>query len=420
MDVGALIAGFAVIIGIIAGIVQVIGYLETRSKNHPDNDKEKWLGFKIRKRETAKIDNVILPESPRHAILDQFESNGNYAGALQWISQRWKSLKSWYLLVQYLHFAVLLGEAGEGLKEYIRFRETLTGQPPQETDHAIRYYVARLRGQQRWVVDALNLHRQNVSLEETRDIYQWKSSFEIAQLSYRIEDFKLSKTEFQRLWKQLEKLPKEGWSASILPRVLNYLGTFEMLHVVYDFPFSQVQSGDWQIGNATKCLEFADKAYQYATQSNNFDVVAWSFVVRAFGLEGLAEFEKANEEYEKSKELLQHGAGQRTSFLYILTYHAGFYRRRMEFDQANKLLHDAMAKLPLTANQWYKALIYDHFALLAEQKGDHHTACEYFSKAMRLYSEDLALQTRVDWPLMQRLRQTCNTTGFDFDQFFSS
>ena len=418
MGIWTLIGGFAVIIGIVAGIVQVLDYLEKRRIKRAD--KEQPSEVEKEKRKPVPLSHDLTPSRQLswYATLDELEAAGRYEEAIQWITQEWSSLKSWELLVQLLHFTDLLGEAGRGLSEYVQLRETLPGNPLPEMEHAERYYVARLRGQRGWIIDALSLHRQNVPFTGPSDVFQIKSSFEIGQLLFRVEDFRPSRTEFEQLWKRLESMSDQDWLAPLASDVLKFLGIFEMLHVIHDFPFSLALSDAWQVGDPAKSFEFARRAYQYAEQAGYHDGITWAHAVRAFGLEGMGKFEHAIEAYQKSETVLRGGYGRRTSIIYVLAYHAGFYRRRGELGIAEELLKEALTSIPPTAGGAHHACILENFALLAEAQGERDTACEYLAEAMQLYSEDVALQTRIEWPKVRRLQRTCDAWGLEFSQFF--
>ncbi len=419
MDITILIAGIGVIgaiVGIVAGIVQIIEHLENRSKK---NVKREGLS-KIEREESVATQVGTLPslQLPQYPVLDQFEKDGSYTEAQKWISQKWASLKSWELLARFLRFADLLGEAGDGLKDYVRFRETLSGQPSPEIEHAIRFYVARLRGQMGWIADALNLHRENTPSSKNADIFQIYSSFEIGQLQFRVENFKSSRAEFEQLWNRLEYTSKEVPPVLLKTDVLKFLGTLEMIHIVHDFPFSPSLSMDWQPGDSLHCMEYARKAYEYSEQASYKDGMAWALAVEALGREGSGEFQSAIDAYKKSKSILESGTGRRTSIIFVLTYQAGFHRRREEFDIAKNLIDEAFTFIPSTAPDPYHAHLLEHLALLAETQGKRESACENFTKAMEYYSKDIALQTRIEWPKVQRLRKTCEAWNIEFDRFF--
>lgn len=369
----------------------------------------------------ARLGRVIWPSEPQRdetwgAKIAEFESNGEYEKGFLWAIESWPSLKSWKLYVQMLHLSDLAGKPELGLSKYAELREDLDdSRSNAELQHAVKYYLGRLLGQQGLFKHALDEHAKNLSEEGLGDFYQLRSRFEIAQLQYRIEDFKKSWETLWFLWPMLEGVRGQDLLAG---DVLRFLGTLEAIHVIHDLPFSPGLSMRWQAGKPEKCIEYAKAAYVHAEHADSQDRKAWALTVSAFGLEGLGRYPEAEEKYIESLQLVEAGPSRPSSMFHLLNYYAGFHRRRGDFDKTIELLDRTLGLLPAKGRLKERARVHEEHALVLSTRGERSLAKDHIVEALKLYAKEPAFQTWVDWPIVRRLRATCDDFRLNFDKFF--
>lgn len=348
----------------------------------------------------------------RYPVLDELEATQQYAAACKWIQDEWHRVKSWDLLLRFLRLMDLLGHAASGLAQHMELRSALDADPPRGVEWAERYYIARLRGQNGWITDSLNLHAQNVEFAPLDDKYRLKSRFEIAQLRFRVESFNESRQAFGLLRNELAAVAPTLEVERLKADAAKFLGTFEMLHLIHDPPYSDLR--DWPAGSAEACVSLANAAREFASAARYDDAIGWSYVVEAFGNEGMERWSETKRAYQDAKAHFRIGPGHRTSLIYAMLYEAGFERRREEFNRAYALLDAAERSIDTEHGPAMRAQILEQLAFLAYHTGRQAEARDQIGAAMRLYlTHDPAFQARLEWPKVLRLRRTCEEWGAD-------
>ncbi|MGH7339155.1 MAG: hypothetical protein ACREKH_01565, partial [Candidatus Rokuibacteriota bacterium] len=336
----------------------------------------------------AGLGTILWPTEPRReaawgAELKHLETSGEYETAIERVQELWPSAKSWSLAVQVLHFSDLLGTPDLGLERYARLGSELGGPPPDpETGHAAEFYRGRLLGQAGNIRQALDQHSRNVAAAGTSDRFQVLSRFEVAQLLFRVEDFKASRREFQVLWDIVQTVQGEDRLAC---DILKFMATLEVVDRIYDLPFSSSLSLAWRKGTADKCIEYADRAYRHAELAGYEDGLAWALCVKAFGLEARVEWDEAESTYDAALNLCRTGRCRRSSLAHISTYKAGFYRRRGDLDVAEGELERARVVIPSEQRLKDHARVLEELALVLYLKGEADRGHGVLTAALRLY-----------------------------------
>lgn len=425
--IAALLSILLAIGAIIGGVVQHRGRIVAPLRKHYEFlratlqrklSASKKTGAALKRPPEATPDLPLLPPSLMDPIRS-FRSVGRYREAFDWALDCANSVQTWELLVHLLALADLLGEPNRGLHARSILRDSLTDAVPPRLRKLERYFVARLMGQQGHIAHALNLHREN--MQESLDIdIMIRGRFEIGRLLFQVEAFEQAQDELHALWKVLQELGFGHYSDAAAD-VLQFLGTFQMIHLVHDLPFAAYPLSSRETNGPSRCLEYAEMATDFAAQRAYIYGTAWALVVRALAFEGLGEFAKADSCYKDAEVILEQGTTARTALIYVLVYHGSFSRRRRDFEAAEGFLTRADRVIPWAeGGSQHQAHVLEHWSLYWKARGEDARARDAFTRAMECYALDLAFPNYFDWPKVTRLRKTSEFWGLDFDLFFSS
>jgi tetratricopeptide (TPR) repeat protein len=360
----------------------------------------------------AQSRGIIWPSPPPRptswaGTLAGLEAKGDYDAAVRWIEERWHALASWELFIERLHFADLLG-LPVGEEEQARLLEKVQHLPTTDlVQHGLDFYSARLSGHEGASRRAVNLYAASVPRRGLGDHYQLRSRYELAQSSFRLEDFERARREFRQLLVLIDpRRADRAFQASLL----NFLGTLEVIHVIHDLPFSAAAAPGWERGSAEECLRLAEEQRRLARDAELADAVAWSFAVEAFGREASGEPDEAAAAYSSALE--GHGQGWRsTTPSHILIYRAGFERRRGNLGAAAECLDKASAMIAPGTRPKDQARVLEERALLLFMTGEAAAAKDLVRQAARLYFQEKDSAVWIGCPLLKRVRRCLSEYG---------
>lgn len=336
------------------------------------------------------------------------EDGGQRPLARQWLIDNWTTCKSWNNLAHFIRLIEQSGGGADGLDQFNRLKTSMDGEPSEELNIALRYFVGRVFGQIGKIQAARERHEKNLAARPPSRLYQLKSQFELAQLAFRVEDFKRSKEEVVDLDKALAATPNAPTELKV--DVLKFLAFFERLHVVFDQPYARVVLDGVATGSAEQCMEHAGLAIKLATDAAYFDGIGWGHVVRALAWEGKPESEKADDDFGRAADIHSGPHAHGSSIIYTHFYHSGMLRRRRDFPAAKEQLDRASARIGDRPRSSYNAELLTQRGLIAEAEGDVEEAKRSHIAAIRIVARDPEFRT-MEWGIVKRLRAICAHYG---------
>lgn len=338
--------------------------------------------------------------APGIGELNALTADGMWEDVYEAIDRCWSDIRSWDTLVLFLRAADHLGRVNPTLARY----ETMSAGLLRSTDpHLIaaeNFYVGRLRGQNGWIEQGISRHRLNVR-DASAGFFQFKSWFEIGQLQFRIENFEASHSEFTGLMTALAHQPATRELDCVRTDVLKFLGTLEMLPLIFDPPFAPDFGRQ---ADADRCLLYTAEGESLARRHDYTDGCGWAILVHAFALEGKGQHDAADAKYREAKECLQPVAARRSSYVYALIYHAAFHRRRGNYGEADKLLSGATQYIPQGTRNGPRAQLYEQRAQVAKEDGKDALALTFMKEALEYYELDESFSNMREWPKVRRLQ----------------
>ena len=311
------------------------------------------------------------PATSWTGAIAQFEKNGEFESALEWIRQHWQALGSWELAVEYLRFADLAGDPKQWHTYVSDLRSDLRDEPALVTQHAIDYFYGRLLGQTGHWTAAFSQHAANHPHPPMADRYQVLSWFEEGQLRFRTEDFEKAQAIFEEV---CHLLTGEATHARTLVDVLKFLGTFPVLDTIYDAPAAD---GLWikgQHSNPDLSLAFSEVALREATEADYPDGRAWAVCVMAFAHEAKRDFATAEDCYRRAMDIVRTSACRAATKFHILLYQAAFLRRNKQLAASEDILAQAARELLPSERGPDRLRLAEQYLLLAWDRGDQDEA----------------------------------------------
>jgi DNA-binding CsgD family transcriptional regulator len=369
----------------------------------------------------ARRGKMWLKETPRiHRWSDELQrmlDRGENAAAFELITRLVEVEQSWELVLDVLKIGEILGRPTDALRYAAAAEDALDGQPMSaDVEKAMWFYRARILKDFGLYRYAMDFYRRNIPDGEfgLGSHYQRLSRQGIAHLYFRVEDYGQAEIEVSRLYDALSTVLDPD--LRFVADVLQYCGTLAMIALVADLPFSDAKSTPTDVSAAD---HFGAEALSISEAAGNQEGVSWGHAVLAFAAEGRGESRRAEQEHRAALQCLDDPKVRSSSKVQILLYHAGFERRREYYTEAEDLLAEAAKLVPADPSLQLRARLLEQQAELERRRtGDYRAGVDYFDEAMRLYAHEPGLILFSDWPIVRRLRRTCQSTGISFGSYF--
>ncbi|HST64923.1 MAG TPA: helix-turn-helix transcriptional regulator [Mycobacteriales bacterium] len=370
----------------------------------------------------ARRGKMWLKETPRiHRYSDELQrmlDRGENDAAFQLVTRLVEVEPVWELVIDVLKIGEILGRPTDALRYAAAAEDALDGQPMSaDVERAMWFYRARVLkdfGLYRYAID---FYRRNIPDDGKFSLgshYQRQSRQGIAHIWFRVEDYGQAEAEIDRLYDELSDVldPDLGFVAD----VLQYRGTLAMIGLVADLPFSAAREKPLDVSAAD---HYGAETLSISESTGTKEGIAWGHTVLAFAAEGREEFRRAEREYSAALRCFDDPRVRLTSKVQILLYKAGFERRRQSFLDAEDLVAEAATLVPADPSLLLRARLLEQQAELQRRRtGDDRAGAAYLDEAMRLYAHEPGLILFSDWPIVRRLRRTCQQVGLTFGSYF--
>jgi len=346
------------------------------------------------------------------ALLDAGDSDGAFGLLVKLADEG----RSWDLVLDLLRVGEMTGRPTETLRHVVRLEDDLADRPPgAEAARALAYYRGRLLAQLGLIHMALAVHRTNVPAGSIvfGGPYQRRSRFAIANLHFMVEDFARAHDELDVLHQALSDVldPDPRYVVD----VYQYRGTLAVISLVHDLPYSPASAMPLDVDAAR---HFGARALAISEEHDYAEGIVWGHAVLAFASEADGEFDRATWEYETAQRAVLALLARWSVKVHLLLYHAGYQRRRGEFGAAEETIDRALALLPPDPQVRLRARVLEERSQLLRQRDSNSAAGrDELDHAMWLYAREPGLVLFSDWPIVRRLRRTCQRLGLDFSGY---
>lgn len=361
----------------------------------------------------------LLPPGPKE--MSELESRGDSASALKWLRDQWPRIRGWDTFAHVLRLTEASGIGRVELGELRRLREEIPGHPEEDVESAVRYYFARILGQANYFGEAIDLHRSNDT--GTLKLYPLRSQFEIAQLKFRVEDFRASRDAFRVVEERLsrhaarmenapgpfQRLRVDHWK---------FLGTFERLHLVFDVPQAAVVLNEIPHGNAQRCLQSGCRAVELAQAIGYTDGAGWGHLIQAFAYEQ-GHADECAKAYEAALACHREPTAHPSSRPYTEFYRIGMLRRNGRLDEAAVELQKLGIEINQSSRPAYRAELRTQQALLTELREGRDAALVHHRAAIAVLLEREGVR-ESEWGVTRRVHAWCGQFGWRPEEFVTA
>ncbi len=347
------------------------------------------------------------PVPPPPAAVARLERLGDREGAMQQLREGIERRPHFISLLHLLRLCEQNGGDEKCLDFFNHFRDHIDLVPDPSLAAAQRYFEARLLSQVGDIEKALRKHQMNENEHPRRPLYAHRSRFEGAQLHFRLENFRESKTKFEDLFQTLQRSPKAP--PELYVDVLKFLATFESIHVVFGNPAAEIVLAEVEPGDPLRGLQYANEAILLAEQADFVDGLGWAYAVRAFAHEALGDLPSAEHDYHTATAHHQSPRAHGSSWRYTQAYYAGMLRRAARHGEAKKVLNRVELKLGDRLYGSGKAEVLTQLAMIHEAEGNASQARRCHEEVLRLLAQDIRVRSMSEWGIVRRLRKYCRT-----------